>query len=111
MLAEAIEKTTIATEQLMSVYHGKGLSTISCFIMLTAVLTAEFSLNLADNGEFQRQRYNNKYNEGNLTSLVRSDYDYTVQIKKETASLAYTIPRHEGYTSPQHLNLSGNHCI
>jgi len=56
VLAEAIERKTITTEQLMSLYHCKGLSTISYFITLTAVLTADVFLNLADNGEFQRQR-------------------------------------------------------
>lgn len=61
MVAEAIGleeiiSEIITTEQWMSVYHGKGLS------MLTSILTAEFFLNLADNGEFQRQRVNTVIN-------------------------------------------------
>lgn len=33
MVAEAIEEETFTTEQLMSVCHGKGLSSINGFIM------------------------------------------------------------------------------
>lgn len=56
VLAETVEQETVTTEQLVSVYHTKRLSTISCLATLTAILTAEFFLSLADNGESQRQR-------------------------------------------------------